>query len=76
VTHFNDLQTPSLPDLLQLDFRGSERAHVGPPASNVEVVLKGSEEEFTKVEDLQTGRIWARGPGIAERIGGEGVIEG
>lgn len=64
VSHFYDLQTPSIPDpRARLDFSSPERAHTGPPAVNVEVVLKGGKVHTEGGEPLE-GRLWARGPSI------------
>ena len=71
VTHFYDLQSP-VPDLT-LKF-SSNKAHCGPPASNVEVLLKGSDVEGTGEEHgVLKGRVWIRGPSVLEHVGGDTV---
>jgi long-chain acyl-CoA synthetase len=71
VSHFYDLQTPSLPNpLAPLDFTSGERSHTGPPAVNVEVVLKGSKVENETGAPLE-GELWARGPSILQSLGEE-----
>ena len=68
VTHFYDLQSPS-PDL-SLNF-SSNKAHCGPPASNVEVLLNGPDVEATGEEHgVLKGRVWVRGPSVLEIVGG------
>lgn len=49
-----------------------KQAHVGPPASNVEVLLKGEgiEKQLEAQEELK-GRVWARGPSVFEVLGKE-----
>jgi len=49
-----------------------KQAHVGPPASNVEVLLKGEgiEKQLEEQEDL-SGAVWARGPSVLEVAGKE-----
>ena len=75
VSHFYDLQTPSIPNpLAPLDFTSGERSHTGPPAVNVEVVLKGSRVENETGDPLE-GELWARGPSICQSLG-EGADEG
>lgn len=68
VSHFHDLQTPSIPDpQASLDFSSSERSHTGPPAVNVEVVLKGENVESQDGKPLE-GHLWARGPSLLRRL--------
>jgi len=68
VSHFYDLQTPSIPDpMAPLDFTSGERSHTGPPAVNVEVVLKGGKVDNETGEPLE-GELWARGPCILQSI--------
>ena len=45
---------------------------MGPPASNVEVLLKGEgiEKQLEAQEELK-GRVWARGPSVFEVLGKE-----
>jgi long-chain acyl-CoA synthetase len=78
VSHFYDLQTPSIPNpTAELDFGSSERAHTGPPAVNVEVVLKGDNVHTEGGEPLE-GRLWARGPSIlrsSEYKGSDGCVQ-
>jgi long-chain acyl-CoA synthetase len=77
VSHFYDLQTPSIPDpRTRLDFSSPERAHTGPPAVNVEVVLKGDKVHTEGGEPLE-GQLWARGPSIlksSENMGSDGCV--
>lgn len=48
---------------------GREGAHTGPPSSNVEILLKGLDEEAMAgaaagQAPLIEGEVWARGPGV------------
>jgi long-chain acyl-CoA synthetase len=68
VSHFYDLQTPTIPDpQASIDLTSGERSHTGPPAVNVEVVLKGEKVETEGKEPLE-GRLWARGPSLLRRL--------
>lgn len=68
-SHLYDLQIPAIPDLsVPLDFRSGARAHTGPPAVNVEVLLKGAKMETDGGEPIE-GSLWARGPGMLEQLG-------
>ncbi|WVW81314.1 hypothetical protein I302_103305 [Kwoniella bestiolae CBS 10118] len=81
VTHFYDLQSPGVGHILkEVDMWESktpsgkpEIVHSGPPASNVEVILKGDEVEKGFKEDGDEpidGKIWIRGPSVLERVDG------
>ena len=82
VSHFYDLQTPFIPNLsgpVQYYSTGGDKAHTGPPATNVEVMLKGdkvapaADDEGRALE----GEVWVRGPSILERVDqGRTVIDG
>lgn len=75
-SHFYDLQTDTVPDVnAPLSFSSSERAHTGPPAVNVEVVLKGEKVEAENGEFLQ-GRLWARGPSLLGEVNGSTRSDG
>ncbi|OCF34867.1 hypothetical protein I316_03413 [Kwoniella heveanensis BCC8398] len=82
VTHFYDLQSPGVSHILKEVnlWKSADKVHSGPPASNVEVFLKGD-----KVEDGHTndqggeakaihGGIWIRGPSVLERVDGGGNV--
>nr|XP_031862082.1 uncharacterized protein CI109_002495 [Kwoniella shandongensis]KAA5529154.1 hypothetical protein CI109_002495 [Kwoniella shandongensis] len=75
-THFYDLQSPGVSHILkEVDlWKSADKVHSGPPASNVEVRLKGEkvDEAFDAEGTAISGRIWIRGPGILERIDGKG----
>lgn len=76
VSHFYDLQTPSIPDpQASPAFSSSERSHTGPPAVNVEVVLKGDKVETEGGEPLE-GQLWARGPSLLRRLDEKGASDG
>ncbi|KAK8844727.1 hypothetical protein IAR55_006577 [Kwoniella newhampshirensis] len=76
VTHFYDLQSPGVSHILkEVDlWRSADKVHSGPPATNVEVRLKG--EGVDAAHDAEgswiEGRIWVRGPSILERVAGKG----
>ncbi|WRT63250.1 uncharacterized protein IL334_000153 [Kwoniella shivajii] len=91
VTHFYDLQSPGVSHILkEVDLwepktsneNGKEKldkVHSGPPASNIEVLLKGDKVDEAHDEEGRhiEGRVWIRGPGVLERVDGSGqVIEG
>lgn len=69
VSHFYDLQGP-LPDIFSKSFDPSN-SHSGPPASNIEVVLRGPETEPVQDDEGKPyqGRVWVRGPGVLEPVG-------
>jgi long-chain acyl-CoA synthetase len=76
VSHFYDLQTPSIPDpKVPLDFTTRDRSHTGPPAVNVEVVLRGNKVESETSDPLE-GELWARGPSILQRLDSETAKDG
>ncbi|WVQ64344.1 uncharacterized protein L199_002506 [Kwoniella botswanensis] len=80
VTHFYDLQSPGVAHILKgvdmwenkTSTGEKEIVHSGPPASNVEVVLKGDRvDEGHKEEggnEPIKGRIWIRGPSVLDRV--------
>lgn len=53
-------------------------SHAGAPASNIEIVLKGSGVEQRQTDTLGRpakglrGNVWVRGPGVLERVDGDG----
>lgn len=67
-SHFYDLQSPVVPDVFAPATTGGQKAHTGPPASNVEVVLRGIVEPMVEEGEV-AGRVWARGPTVLERAG-------
>ncbi|GMK53536.1 hypothetical protein CspeluHIS016_0101220 [Cutaneotrichosporon spelunceum] len=69
-SHFYDLQSPVVPDVYKPT--GGNKAHTGPPASNVEVVLRGVHEPLAEEGEV-AGRVWVRGPAVLER---QGAVEG
>ncbi|UOH79436.1 hypothetical protein LQV05_000441 [Cryptococcus neoformans] len=78
VSHFYDLQSPGVNHVLkQIDmWESAEKAHSGPPASNVEVILKGEgvDEAHDKGGKWIEGRVFIRGPSILERVDGGGRV--
>ncbi|WVR03122.1 hypothetical protein IAU60_000112 [Kwoniella sp. DSM 27419] len=74
VTHFYDLQSPGVSHILkEVDlWKAADRVHSGPPASNVEVLLKG--EGVDSAHDAQgrwiEGRVWIRGPSVLDVVSG------
>lgn len=76
VSHFYDVQTNSLPDLARRVTSSGEKSHVGPPASNIEVLLKGSEVENDDSTAPLKGRVWISGPSVLERVDGRASVEG
>ncbi|KAL7423590.1 hypothetical protein Q5752_001170 [Cryptotrichosporon argae] len=87
VSHFNDVQSPVVPDLFRrvaaaaapsdektaLAARAA-RVHCGPPASNIEVVLRAP----SAGDAHHRGRIWVRGPTVGLRAGadeGDGWVD-
>lgn len=71
VSHFYDLQGPPV-DILKRSVE-TEPAHSGPPAANVEVVLKGPKTEYPEKAENEAkpfeGRVWIRGPTVVEQAG-------
>jgi long-chain acyl-CoA synthetase len=70
VSHFYDLQGPPV-DMFRRKL-DNDTAHSGPPASNVEVILRGPKTELADNDDPAKpleGRLWIRGPGVVEPIG-------
>ncbi|WWC57626.1 uncharacterized protein I303_100158 [Kwoniella dejecticola CBS 10117] len=95
VTHFYDLQSPGVGHLLkEVDMwdtsagtatghhgvNGKEKVHSGPPASNVEVLLRGDhvnaayEDEGEDARAIH-GQIWIRGPSVLEMVDIKGKNE-
>ncbi|WVN88510.1 uncharacterized protein L203_103721 [Cryptococcus depauperatus CBS 7841] len=78
-THFYDLQSPGMSHVLKdVDlWKSTSKTHSGPPASNVEVVLKGENIDLAHDEQGQfiEGRVWIRGPSVLERVDGGGRRE-
>lgn len=70
-SHFYDLQSPVVPDVFK-PTAGGPKAHTGPPASNIEVLLRGVDEPMPE-EGEAAGRVWVRGPGVLDR---NGAVEG
>ncbi|WWC67281.1 uncharacterized protein I206_101189 [Kwoniella pini CBS 10737] len=85
VTHFYDLQSPGVGHVLkEVDMwdgasvhhsGGSEKVHSGPPASNIEILLKG--DKVNEVYEEEEGRpihgsIFIRGPSVLERVDDKG----
>ncbi|EIW73123.1 hypothetical protein M231_06039 [Tremella mesenterica] len=72
VSHFYDLQTPasSLQRMVsKVEDAVEERAHVGPPATNIEVILKGEEVHLNREDGYALeGEVFVRGPSVLERI--------
>ncbi len=66
-SHFYDLQSPVVPDVFT-PAAGGRKAHTGPPASNVEVLLRGVDEPMPEEGEV-AGRVWLRGPGVLDRPG-------
>ncbi|WVQ82846.1 hypothetical protein IAT38_004981 [Cryptococcus sp. DSM 104549] len=86
VTHFYDLQAPGVSHILkEVDlWKSADKVHSGPPASNVEVLLKGEHvdagheekgDEKSGEGKVIQGRVWVRGPSVLERVDGGGVIQ-
>lgn len=67
-SHFYDIQGP-VPDLWAAP-KSRTPGHTGPPASNVEVVLKGPLTEPADEGAPLRGKIWARGPAVLDPKGG------
>ena len=81
VSHFYDIQSPGLaPSALSngQDSDDGEVSHTGPPASNIEIVLKGPEayQEEGQLKERLKGEVWIRGPSVCERIRGGETVEG
>ncbi|WWC90156.1 uncharacterized protein L201_005089 [Kwoniella dendrophila CBS 6074] len=91
VTHFYDLQTPGVNHILkEVDMWEEkpstttmgerqilDKVHSGPPASNIEAILKG--ENVNKGYEAEEGhpihgKIWIRGPSVLERVDGQAQI--
>ncbi|ORY27329.1 hypothetical protein BCR39DRAFT_560061 [Naematelia encephala] len=68
-THYYDIQSPGVhpTHLFQNPPADGEASHAGAPASNVEVVLRGSEGELGEMK----GTLWVRGPGVGEVVSGK-----
>lgn len=79
VSHFYDLQSPGVNHVLkQVDmWESTEKSHSGPPASNVEVMLKGEDvdEAHDRGDKWIEGRVFIRGPSILERVDGGGRVQ-
>ncbi|BEJ13701.1 hypothetical protein CspHIS471_0308750 [Cutaneotrichosporon sp. HIS471] len=71
-SHFYDLQSPVVPDVFAPVGGKAQKAHTGPPASNIEVLLRGVDEPLPEEGEV-TGRVWVRGPSVLAR---PGTVEG
>lgn len=65
-THFYDLQSPG--GDIALPRPGGAIAPSGPPANNVEIVLKGVAEPWPETGKVR-GHVWVRGPSVLEIVG-------
>lgn len=65
-THFYDLQSPG--GEIALPRPGGAVAPSGPPANNVEILLKGTPEPWPEAGAVN-GKVWARGPSVLEIVG-------
>lgn len=65
-THFYDLQSPG--GDIALPRPGGAVAPAGPPANNVELLLKGVAEPWPETGKA-AGHVWARGPSVFEILG-------
>ncbi|KAL1408830.1 hypothetical protein Q8F55_005644 [Vanrija albida] len=70
-SHFYDLQSTQVPDVLKRVRGDDGPGHTGAPASNVEVLLKGAGTNTKETGDASpyAGRLWVRGPPVLERLG-------
>lgn len=58
-----------LHDFQQLNSDASKEAHVGPPTSNMEVMLMGEGVEQVEVGGDPEGQVRVRSPAVVERCG-------
>lgn len=65
-THYYDLQSPG--GDIALPRPGGPVAASGPPANNVEILLKGVAEPWPE-QGKVAGHVWARGPSVLDILG-------
>ncbi|ORX35025.1 hypothetical protein BD324DRAFT_609750 [Kockovaella imperatae] len=83
-SHFYDVQSNGVhhtallkPDKPSGVSEDKEKCHTGPPAANIEVLLKGPNSYVVEGDEggKIRGSLWVRGPTILERVGGR-IVEG